>query len=194
VYYIDDGRPRSMTDKLGYGGISTDKRRVSIVRSMMLHYRCSRLRDAGSVGVYTWSGASERVRPATFGAFHEAVRPAVDFALESAMRGAKNRLGHACVCAAVACAWYTQNHGRLAEFLSLLASGEIADRSDNAAIRLRDFMMNTGLSSGGEQARCEIFVRSSTALRAFVERRPLSKLYAVPTAPFEIPDIAGVGF
>jgi hypothetical protein len=194
VHYIDDGRPRSMTDKLGYGGVSTDKRRVSIVRSMMLHYRRSRLHDAASDGSYTWNGSNDRVRAATFGVFHEAVRPAVEFSLSSGVRGGKSRLGHACVCAAVACAWYTQNHDRLAAFLALLASGEIGDRSDNAAIRLRDFMMNTDLAGGGEQARCEIFVRASTALRAFVERRPLSKLYAVPTAPFEIPDIAGFDF
>jgi hypothetical protein len=74
----------------------------------------------------------------------------------------------------------------------MLASGEIGSKHDNAIIRLRDFLMNSGLTSGGESARCEIFVRACTALRAFCERRSLAKLYAVPTAPFPMPKFPGI--
>jgi hypothetical protein len=186
-HYIDDGRPRSMADKLGYSGIDTNKRRVSIVRSMLLHYRTQLAAPAGDV--YTWGGRGERVRTSTFAEFHEKVRPAIDFAIGTAANG---KFGHACVCAAVACAWFTQDHARLDQFQKILATGEIASRTDNAAIRLRDFLMNSGLTSGGESARCEIFVRASTALRAFLEGRSLAKLYAVPTSPFTIPSFPGI--
>jgi len=183
VHYIDDGRPRSMTDKLGYGGIDTNKRRVSVVRTMLLHYRTQHFAGRSvEPGTYTWHNKHGRVRATAFAEFHELVRPAVDFALDGC--GGK---AHACVAAAVGSAWYTQNHDRLAEFQQMLASGEISSKNDNSIIRLRDFLMNSGLTSGGESARCEIFVRACTALRAFCERRSLQKLYAVPTAPFPIP-------
>jgi hypothetical protein len=182
VHYIDDGRPRSMADKLGYGGIDTNKRIVSIVRTMLMHYRTQCVTPVSDT--YTWAGRNDRIRATAFAEFHERVRPAVDFAVGTAPSG---KFGHACVCAAVACAWFTQDHARLAQFQQILGTGEIASRTDNAAIRMRDFLMNSGLTSGGEAARCEIFVRASTALRAFVEGRALAKLYAVPTAPFTIP-------
>ncbi len=189
VHYIDDGRPRSMTDKLGYGGIDTNKRRVSVVRTMLLHYK-SQYEKAGAAegGGYSWNARTGRVRPAVFAEFHEAVRPAVDFATGGQAGGKL----HACVASAIGCAWYTQNRDRLAEFQNMLASGEISSKQDNAIIRLRDFLMNSGLTSGGESARCEIFVRACTALRAFCERRSLSKLYAVPTAPFPIPKFPAI--
>lgn len=183
VHYIDDGRPRSMADKLGYGGIDTNKRRVSVVRTMLLHYRTQHS-SPSAPEVYTWAHRSGRIRPVDFGAFHELVRPAVDFAIGTSSGG---KFGHACVCAAVACAWFKQDRARLEQFQHALTTGEITTRTDNAAIRLRDFLMNSGLTSGGEAARCEIFVRASTALRAFLEGRSLAKLYAVPTAPFPLP-------
>lgn len=189
VHYIDDGRPRSMTDKLGYGGIDTNKRRVSVVRTMLLHYRTQHEHSSPQAGVaYSWLSRHGRVRPAVFAEFHELVRPAVDFAIGQKSFGKS----HACVSAAVGCAWFTQDRGRLAEFQQMLATGEIESKFDNSIIRLRDFLMNSGLTSGGESARCEIFVRACTALRAFCERRPLSKLYAVPTAPFPIPKFSSI--
>jgi hypothetical protein len=183
VVEIDGGRPRNLPDRLGYCGIETSKSRVSIVRIMLLHYYTQQMGAAD--GEYSWARPKGmRIRTETVATFHELVKPAVDFAINRAGSG-KGK--HACVCAAVACAWYTQDHGRLEAFQQILQTGEVHESYDNAAIKFRDFLLKTGLTSGGESARKEIFLRASTALRAFCEHRQIARLYAIDTAPFPLP-------
>lgn len=183
VIEIDGGRPRNIADRLGYCGIETNKSRVSIVRVMLLHYYAQQ-RGAAD-GEYSWATPNGvRIRTETIATFHELVRPAVDFAVDRAGSGKSK---HACVCAAVACAWYTQDHERLELFQQILQTGEVHQGSDNAAIKFRDFLLKTGLTSGGESARKEIFLRASTALRAFCEHRQLARLNAISTAPYSLP-------
>lgn len=190
VVEIDGGRPRNLTDRLGYCGVKTDKAHVSIVRVMLLHYYAQYFGAAD--GGYSWTRPKGvRIRTETIAKFHELVKPAVDFALNRAGSG-KGK--HACVCAAVACAWYTQDQGRLELFQQIVQTGEIHDSRDNAAIKFRDFLLKTGLTSGGESARKEIFLRASTALRAFCEHRQVARLHAVDTATFPLPNFRQVSF
>jgi hypothetical protein len=57
-------------------------------------------------------------------------------------------LRHAAISAAIARAWFTQDHERLAEFMDVAKSGEIKSPADTAAIRLRDWI-SQGHHSGG---------------------------------------------
>lgn len=188
VIEIDGGRSRNLADRLGYCGIDTNKSRVSMVRVMLLHYYTQQ-RGAAD-GEYSWTRPGNmRIRTETLAQFHELVRPSVDFAVDRAGSGKSK---HACVCAAVACAWYTQDHERLELFQQILQTGEVYESGDSAAIKFRDFLMKTGLTSGGESARKEIFLRASTALRAFCEHRQIVRLNAISTSPFLIPYFADI--
>jgi hypothetical protein len=179
IHAIDGGRPRSVRDVLHFLGMSLTQHHVAVTRILWMQYDLQRRPDAA-----TW--AKFAVDTDKFSQFTSAVMDAVEFAMPT--RKARG-LSHASLVASVASAWFTEDHERLARFKQLINDGAGAERDEHAAIKLRDFLMTTNLASGGNNARQEMFMRCCTALRAFIDRRPLAKLYCRPDAVFPIPDL-----
>lgn len=179
IHAIDGGRPRTVRDVLHFLGMSLSARHVAVVRTIWNQYHLERRDDATA-----WDNSA--VDTDTFATFAAAVHDAVAFAMPSTH--AKG-LSHASYVGAVASAWFTQDRGMLFRMKQLVASGAGADREEQAAIRLRDWLLTTHLSSSGVQGRQEIYKRSCTAIRAFLEGRPLAKLYCREDAAFPIPDL-----
>jgi hypothetical protein len=172
---IDRGRVRSNKDHLHFSGVKSDTRRVAACVCLTNQYRVERSENAAR-----WS--KRRLRPDEFRKFYDAFSPAIEFAYES------NTQLHACVGAAIASAWFTADRERLAQFRSLLASGAATDAGDLAAIKLRDFLLKKQYGQG-ESARNDLFLKACSALRAFLEGRPLSKLYATNDHAFPLPAV-----
>lgn len=172
---IDRGRVRSNKDHLHFSGVKSDTRRVAACVCLTNQYRVERSENASR-----WS--KRRLRPDEFRKFYDAFSPAIEFAYES------NTQLHACVGAAIASAWFTADRERLAQFRSLLASGAATDTGDLAAIKLRDFLLKKQYGQG-ESARNDLFLKACSALRAFLDGRPLSKLYATNDHAFPLPTV-----
>ena len=172
---IDRGRVRSNKDHLHFSGVKSDTRRVAACVCLTNQYRVERSENATR-----WS--KRRLRPDEFRKFYDAFSPAIEFAYES------NTQLHACVGAAIASAWFTADRERLAQFRSLLASGAATDAGDLAAIKLRDFLLKKQYGQG-ESARNDLFLKACSALRAFLDGRPLSKLYATNDHAFPLPTV-----
>jgi len=176
VHGIDRGRPRSIANVLHFLGMPVGSKQVAVCRALWQDYHAARTESC-------WDGRT--MATSDFAAFCDHVLQAVTFSMPTRIcRG----LSHASVTAAIAAAWFSQNHDELARFKDLLHNGSGAASHEAAAIRLREYLLTTTLGTGGSEARQELYFRASTALRAFLERRPLAKLYCRPDARFPIPD------
>jgi len=78
---------------------------------------------------------------------------------------------------AVALAWfYVDDTHRLIEFCEILVGREMAkDEFNNSAQMLREWLLRTGVSAG--PSRIEAFKKTQRAIVAFMQRKPLQKLY-----------------
>jgi hypothetical protein len=179
IHAIDGGRPRTVRDVLHFLGMSLTAQHVAVVRTLWTQYHLQRRKDA-----QVWD--NNAVDTDTFANFAAAVHDAVVFSLPATR--AKG-LAHASYVGAIASAWFTQDRDMLLRMKHLVASGAGADSDEQAAIRLRDWLLTTQLKSAGVQGRQEIYKRSCTAIRAFLEGRPLAKLYCREDAVFPIPDL-----
>lgn len=177
IHAIDVGRSRSTRDILKFIGSDVSKQTVSCAKAI-LHQR-SMVAHGRSV----WR--EPPVPTEYFAEFLSRVSAAIDFAyIPKKLKG----VSHSCVQAAIASAWFTEDRERLERFKYLLANGVDAAADESAAIRLRDFLLTTHLTVGGSAQRQELFVRTCTALRAFLEGRGLSRLYCLHSSVFPIPD------
>lgn len=176
IHAIDVGRPRSTRDILNFVGARVSTQTVSCAKA--LYYQRAMAEDGHSV----WRNAI--IPTEYFAEFVSRVSPAIDFAFIA--KKAKG-VGHSCVQAAVASAWFTEDRERIARFKYLLVNGVDAASDESAAIKLRDFLLTTHLTVGGSSERQQLFLRTCTALRAFLEGRGLSKLYCRAEAAFPIP-------
>jgi hypothetical protein len=179
---IDVGKGRTADDAFVLLGDEATRQSVAIARLLLGSYVFQRgatdkLDIAYTIGL-------DRLR-----IFHDAMREAIAFSIVVAH---EKGLRHGCVSAAIASAWFTQNKELLLQFKEHFASGVITSESDLGAVKLRNFMLTTNKTRGGREARADLFLRGCTALRAYLERRPIAKLYATTEAVFPIPDIAGV--
>ncbi len=180
VHAIDNGRPRSLQNVLTFVGVDLSHKHIAAARVLWMQYHSQRNGTC-------WDAQS--VDTGAFAEFVKATKEPIEFSTPaSRTRG----ISHASVTGASASAWYTQNRDVLGRFQQLLYEGTGAMRHEQAAIRLREFLLTTSLTQGGTNARQELFIRACTALRAFFEGRSIQKLYCRPDAVFQIPDIAGV--
>lgn len=175
VHAIDRGRPRSITNVLNFMGLSLSQQQTATCRCLWLDYHAARRETSWINQVFDTQ---------KFISFCNHVLEAVTFAIPpKACRG----LSHASVTAAIAAAWFTQSHVDLVRFKELLHSGVGASEAETAAVKLREYLLTHRVTNGNE-ARQELYLRCSTALRAFLEGRGLTKLYCRPDARFPIPD------
>jgi len=176
VHAIDRGRPRSITNVLNFLGLALSQSQTAACRALWLDYHASRRETVWNNQVFDTH---------KFVVFCHHVFEAVEFAMPpKACRG----LSHASVTAAIAAAWFTQSHDDLVRFKELLHYGIGANVAETAAIKLREYLLTHRITSGGNEAREELYLRSSTSLRAFLEGRSLAKLYCRPDARFPIPE------
>lgn len=93
----------------------------------------------------------------------------------------------ASVLAVVARAWYTENHEELEKFLAVLMSGH-ADATNEpgskTVVALRNTLAREGSNSGN---RVENYGKTARALKAFLDRQALPKIYAASSELFPIP-------
>ena len=179
---IDVGKTRTADDAFVLLGDEATKYSVAVARLLLGAYVFQRGGSAKVDIAYKASIDNLRV-------FHNSMREAIAF---SVIPSGEKGLRHACVSAAIAAAWFTQNTELLCQFKDQFSSGVVTCEADIAAIKLRTFMLTSKSTRGGREARADLFVRSCTALRAYVERRPISKLYSTPEALFNIPDVHGI--
>jgi hypothetical protein len=178
---IDMGKTRSAVDAFAFLGDDVNSRSVAISRILLGAYVFQR-RQTERIDI-SYEVGLDRLR-----AFHSAMREAIEF---SVLNTSEKGLRHGCTSAAIASAWFTQNKDLLSEFKDQLVSGVVTSQSDVAAVKLRNFMTTNGKTRGGRDARADLFLRASTALRAYVDRRPIAKLYASLDSVFPIPDVDG---
>lgn len=81
----------------------------------------------------------------------------------------------------VARAYYGKPHERLRQFGQVMSSGIPNGPEDYAAIRLRNWRLES------RAGRAEIYRKTERALLAFVERQQLTKLYDAPEELFPLP-------
>lgn len=172
---IDRGIPRNNRDHLHFRGVKSDTRRVAACVCMINQYFVERSGNATR-----WS--KKRLRPDEFAKFYSAFCEAIEFSFSC------HKQMHACVMAAIASAWFTCDRERLSQFCSLIGSGVATDPSDQAAIRLRDFLIKKQYGQG-ESARNDLFLKACAALRAFLDGRPITKLYATNEHAFPLPTV-----
>lgn len=107
-----------------------------------------------------------------------------------AMATVKNkRRGISASCrAVVAKAYYHVKHDVLVRFLEVINSGIPDGPHESAAVRLRAWLLTDGAKSGGSVMREETVARTISALAAFAEGRPLSRLVAATNDPYPLPE------
>jgi hypothetical protein len=90
--------------------------------------------------------------------------------------------------AVVARAYYHADHARLLHFLDVLDSGEANGPGDFAAIRLRERVAREAvLTRGGRDSRESLYRLTCSAVVAFLQFRPITKLYEASEDPFPLP-------
>jgi hypothetical protein len=171
---IDRGIPRTHRDHLHFSGIEADTRRVAICVCLINQYFVQ-----VSDNATRWH-KKRRMQPDQFAKFYDAFSEAIEFAYST------NKQLHACPVAAIASAWFTVDRDRLAQFRSILVSGATTDASEHAAVRLRDYLIKKQYGQG-DAARNDLFLKSCSALRAFLAGRGLGKLYATNDHAFPLP-------
>ena len=172
VINLDAGKSRDVADSLTISGFPTTKTAVAIARAMVgrgttpKHHRM----DADDMRAFLTVNAD-----------------AIAFVTNATSK--TKGVGHSCVRGCMATAWWTVDRGRLATFRDQLGTGIVEDSTqDGAVVRLRDWLLSTnGIVTGSEIAREEVFRKTETALLAYLEYRPLSKLYIRKEPCFLLP-------
>lgn len=175
--FIDTHKARTDADAFAIDGHILGHNEVAVAKALWSEY-CNQRWG------YSWGNASACDRETLFD-FINFHAEAIEFSKPgSSCKG----LSHACVRAAIASAYWTRNHERLAAFREQLQSGVVESTAkDGAVIRLRDWLLTSGVTRGGSNQRQEVFGRCCTALLAYLEERNLTKLYNRKDATFKLP-------
>lgn len=173
IHAIDGGIARTKLDRLHFSGVQSDAHRVSTCGLLISQYK------AEQAGRDRWT--TTKVPSREFEDFYAKFLDAIEFVLSFKR---PDRFPSPAT-AAVASAWYTQDRDRLAEFMTVMHTGETSSPRDGAAIRFRDHV-NKGKYGAGSPARNDLFLRCCGALRYFIAGQPLSKLYATADHAFPL--------
>lgn len=180
VHKIDRGIGRTSLDSLHFLGMKSNNRKVAVCQCMIYQL------DAERSGRDRWD-----IRKCTseeFAGYYTRFNEAVEFSVGF---GASSKCP-APLKAAVATAWYTEDRQRLAEFMLVMDTGEMFSDDDRAAIRMRDHIRDKKYGQGSA-ARNDLFLRCCGAIRYFIARKNLSKLYATPDHVFRFASYVGEG-
>ncbi len=172
ILALDDGKSRTIRDVAALSGLHTGTWEPAVVRVIAFAATNGQSKDKGRL---TRNDSLRMI---------EERRDAMEWVLD--------RLGHdkgtccAVVGAVITMAWYTCNRYRLEEFCKILRSGVCTSEQDNAAIRVRDFIMSPRSMSGGSNVRMAAFRKIQGGLRAFLEYKSMSRLCEVQGIVFPI--------
>lgn len=108
-------------------------------------------------------------------------------ALEAAVRLRRHERGCPAPVYAVFCrAWYTEDRDRLEHFLRVVSTGVMESPDDVAAVRLRNWILETPRGGGNRQVG--LYQRTQSALRHFLDRKPITKLYGTEVELWPLSD------
>ncbi len=174
---IDTGKTRAAADTFTFLGEKASFQTVAIARLIGVGYCMARGMPAG-----------KRISNGPLLVLHHACRDAMQFAMpEHRSVGLRN----SCLAAAIASAWFCEDRERLASLKTQLGSGVFSGPEDSAGLRLRDLFLSGNVSRCGTVERVAVYVRACTAIRWYLDRRPMLKVHGNAECVFRIPDIAG---
>jgi hypothetical protein len=90
------------------------------------------------------------------------------------------------VTAVMARAWYTQDKDRVMEFGRVMSTGESEGKKDNAAIKLRNWLQSCKIN-GTVPDRFDVYFKAQSAMRAFLAKKSITKLYVSSKEHFMLP-------
>ena len=167
---IDSGISRTDFDQLVLSGFEVTRKSVEIVK-------CNQEIKTGAALKMTRSEIAE---------FCERHREALAFTAnltETKTRGVRQ----AAIGAVIFRATYTADRKRLREFFHVLTTGEYERGSDEAALAFRNYLLN--LTKGGNSTqRRAAYWKCESALMSFLQRNPVSKIYAASSEQFPLPE------
>lgn len=172
MYAVDQGTVRSPQDIAGAVGVDFDmgKDEVAIARSMM--------NGIGRGNWSSWTRTSEETV-----AYITAHLEAIQFAASLNLGECRN----ATIRAVIARAWYHHDEDRLRQFADVLRTAVCESKQESAAAVFRRFFTSSVSGRGSTGVRNELARKCECAIRAFVKRRPLTKLNEVQQEIFPVP-------
>lgn len=165
--HVDMGMSRRVTDILrlrGYGEISSTH--IAVVRQM-------------KTGHIATGGKDRTLTTGEIELLLVKHREAIDFVISRAPTSSRGRLPST-VLGAVALAWnYEKDKDRLARFLEVMGDGMPRDiEADRCAVAFHTFCMSRRTDRSGSRAqRRSFFVIAQRAIKAHMQREPLTKFY-----------------
>tara|TARA_Y100000310_G_C20649756_1_gene798710 strand:+ start:817 stop:1857 length:1041 start_codon:yes stop_codon:yes gene_type:complete len=116
--------------------------------------------------------------------FYRRHAEAIHFATESISR---RGISKAAVYAVIAKAWYYEDKARLKEFMDVLQTGLFTDIGDQAAHKLREWLIDQRANNSGV-FREEVYQKVQSALVAFLDRKPCNRLYRLTKEQWLLPE------
>jgi len=160
--FLDSGLPRSARDALAMAGIGD--------------YSANLVTCAKSIELFPERSQLSYIDPDQVMKLIDQYGEALTFSCEN-FRSHSPGISRA-IRALVARAWYTSEVTRLQEFCEVAKSGIVSDPStDNAAIVYRNFLLSTSKAGSGHQTESERYRKGQTCLRAFLDRKSMTKCY-----------------
>lgn len=171
---VDKHRPRTEQNSLYISGMDVTRHDVTTARSMS---------NAGSG--YVNIAASSRLAGDELAAYIERHRAAIDFSVGLFKANSKG-VSSSPVRGLVARAFYTHDPERIAQFINILYTGMVDHpQEDSAAVRVRNFLQENSVGAGTGVSI--VYKKVSSGLLAFLQKRPLTKLYEASEELFPIP-------
>ncbi len=174
---VDKHRPRTEQNSLYISGMDVTRHDVTTARAMS---------NAGSG--YVNITASSRLAGDELAAYIEKHRAAIEFSC-SLFKANTKGVSSSPLRGIVARAFYTHDPERIAQFVNILYTGMVDNpQEDSAAIRVRNFLQENTMGHGSGIPI--IYRKVSSGLLAFLQKRPLTKLYEASEELFPIPEEA----
>lgn len=164
IAIMDRGAVRSIEDVSVFVGEKMTRTEASIAKVLML-------------GVAAKSTLSFDEISVGYRYYQEAI----DFVVKGARREKGISTAVLSVCARAS---FTHSHAEISSFLDVIHTG-ISSPEQSAAIRLRDILK----SAVGIPDRVDIYQRTQSALYAFLQKRPISKVLRTENEYFPIPKL-----
>jgi hypothetical protein len=118
----------------------------------------------------------------------ESIKDGLEFVRDN-FSSKRRGITHAAVRVAVVKAYYATNEkARLGTFCKTLITGEQFDVSDIAAIRLREYLLENQMASHSGTVRSETTMRAERAIKAFLDKERISKLFKPKDFIYPIPE------
>jgi hypothetical protein len=176
---MDDHQRRSVADSMSLA------RREMISGESIAVVRAA-LEYAAALG-----GQSNRYTKSEINATYDAFVPALEWVMTAIPSRVEKGVSSATTKAAVMLAWYYCDLDRLTEFTDIL-TGRVMPTSieDRAAVILREALLKAGMKNNS--SRAEFFRKTQRAIKAFMAREELQRLYAVSDACYPWPPVKPV--